>query len=97
MEKQILDLPDAEIIYFPEFLRKEIAKKYFHKFLKELHWQQKDIKIFGKKIPQPRLTALYAENQTSYTYSGLTLDPKEFTPEMEEIRKRINIKLKEGL
>lgn len=89
MEKQILHLPDADIYYFPGFLRKEIAEKYFRLFLKELHWQQKEIKIFGKKIPQPRLTGFYAENQTPYTYSSLTLKPEEFTPELEEIRKKL--------
>ncbi len=38
-----------------------------------LHWEQRSVSIFGRKIAQPRLVAYLASN--SYTYSGMTLAP----------------------
>ena len=86
-----LNLPDARITYISDFLSPEIANRYFQIFLKELNWQQHDITIFGKRIPQPRLTALYAINDLSYSYSNLTLIPKKFTPELLEIQQKLKI------
>lgn len=89
--KYELNLPDASISYFPDFLRKEKAHNYFEVFLKELEWEQQEIKIFGKKIPQPRLTALNAINEIPYTYSNLTLFPKKLTFELSEILKKLEM------
>lgn len=83
------DLPDADIIYYRNFLSGDIAQNYFQVLFENLNWEQHEIKIFGKILPQPRLTALYAESEVPYSYSGLTLFPKEFTPELQEIRKEL--------
>lgn len=86
------DLPDAQISYFPKFLAPETADELFKLFLKNLDWQQHFIKLFGKTLPQPRLTALYAENEKNYTYSGLCLLPKKFTPEIENLKQLLHLK-----
>lgn len=83
------DLPDASLIYYPEFLNRSEADFYFKKFLIDLNWEQHNIKIFGKTIPQPRLTSLYAENNISYSYSNLTLRPYIFTPELKELQQKV--------
>jgi len=87
MEKIDLKLPDSEIIYFPKFYDSETASKMFETLLKETSWQQDDIKVFGKTYKQPRLTALYAENEKPYSYSNLTMHPKPFSPLLKEIKK----------
>lgn len=84
-----LNLPDAKITYSSGFLSSEIADRYFENLLKELNWQQHDIIIFGKRIPQPRLTALYAVNDKPYSYSNLTLAPKKFTAELLAIHQKL--------
>lgn len=83
------DLPDANIVYYPKFLNKSEADFYFTTLLKELNWEQHNIKIFGKTLPQPRLTSLYAENNTSYSYSNLTLHPHLFTSELKELQQKL--------
>lgn len=86
-----LNLPDSNITYYPDFLDPKIAGRYLQIFLKELNWQQHDITIFGKKIPQPRLTALYAINDAPYSYSNLTLIPEKFTPELLKIQQKLKV------
>ena len=84
-----LQLPDAEIQYFSSFLDKAKANVYFEKFLKEVPWQQDDIKVFGKTYAQPRLTALYGNNGKPYSYSNITMQPHPFSSELDELRRQI--------
>jgi alkylated DNA repair dioxygenase AlkB len=50
----------------------------------ETAWRAETVTVFGKRHPQPRLTAWHGE--ASYTYSGLTLAPLPFTPLLQAIR-----------
>jgi alkylated DNA repair dioxygenase AlkB len=59
-----------------------------------VRWQQDDITIFGKTYRQPRLTALFGNNGKPYSYSNITMKPEEFTPDLLEIKKRIETKTK---
>lgn len=70
-----LNLPDAEFIYYPNFFTKEKADLFFETLLKETPWQHDEIIIFGKKILQPRLTALYGNEGKSYGYSNIVMQP----------------------
>ncbi len=85
----VLDLPDAEVTYFPDFFSKKEAIQYFDSIYKDTKWQQDHIKVFGKTYPQPRLTALYASNKNSYSYSNITMYPEVFTFALSEIKTRI--------
>lgn len=84
-----LHLPDADIYYYKNFLNKAEADKFYDLFLKTLQWEQHSIKIFGKILPQPRLTALYAKNNAPYSYSNLTLHPHAFTPQLQDLQNRL--------
>ena len=42
-------------------------------FTEGLPWEQGDVVIFGRKVPQPRRTLFYALAGVNYTYSGLHL------------------------
>ena len=84
-----IDLPNAEILYVPSFFTSEEADTYFKHLKKETEWQEDDIKIFGKVYKQPRLTALYGNLNKSYSYSGITMFPKPFTPILKEIKTKV--------
>ena len=88
MKSKIFSLPQAELEYFPHFLKTEKANLLFEKLLKEVSWQQQNIKLFGKEIPQPRLTAFFAEKGISYTYSGLQLKPETFSSEILDLKQQ---------
>ena len=68
-------LPDGELLYFPNFLAKETADVYFEELLADIPWQADKITVFGKTYDQPRLTSLHALNATPYTYSNITMHP----------------------
>ena len=84
-----LNLPDADVRYYPNFLGAKNADSYFTIFRKSIVWQQDDIKVFGKVHPQPRLTALYSSNNKPYSYSNITMHPKAFGPELLQLKEKI--------
>ncbi|WP_033957088.1 alpha-ketoglutarate-dependent dioxygenase AlkB family protein [Psychroserpens jangbogonensis] len=88
-EKTILQLPNAELIYIPNFLNQQNANHYFELLKSNVDWQHDDITIYGKTHKQPRLTALYSENKASYSYSNITMHPTPFTIELLELKQNI--------
>lgn len=84
-----LDMPDAEVIYYPAFFNKQRSEELYISLLENIVWKQDHITVFGKTHPQPRLTALYANNSKSYTYSNITMQPNPFTKELLSIKEQI--------
>ncbi|MCB0462631.1 MAG: alpha-ketoglutarate-dependent dioxygenase AlkB [Flavobacteriaceae bacterium] len=84
-----LKLRDADIWYYPNFFSAEESSQYFKKLFSETNWQQDDITVFGKTYKQPRLTALYANNEKSYSYSNIIMYPHLFTNELLDIKHKI--------
>nr|WP_299488796.1 alpha-ketoglutarate-dependent dioxygenase AlkB [uncultured Allomuricauda sp.] len=88
-EKIVLDLVDSDITYFPNFFSAEHARRHFESLAQSIPWQQDKIKVYGKVHDQPRLTALFGDNKRSYSYSGITMHPHLFTPELLQIKNAI--------
>ncbi len=84
-----LDMPDAEVVYYPLFFNKETSDELYQELLNSINWQQDHITVFGKRHLQPRLTALYANNNRSYSYSNITMNPHPFTQELLQIKDKI--------
>ncbi|MBD1260937.1 alpha-ketoglutarate-dependent dioxygenase AlkB [Maribacter polysiphoniae] len=81
----LLNLIDADISYYPDFIDSEKAAVLFDYFKDSVPWQHDDIKVFGKVYPQPRLTALYGSGDKEYSYSNIVMRPKPFTENLGEI------------
>ncbi|UZO79416.1 alpha-ketoglutarate-dependent dioxygenase AlkB [Aquimarina sp. ERC-38] len=89
MESHTLQLLDADVTYYPNFILPEVALQQFTTLKEETPWQQDAIKVFGKTYLQPRLTALYANNNKPYSYSSLTMQPLAFTPTLLTIKNQV--------
>lgn len=79
------ELPGAKLRYYQRFLSVDRANYYYNNFLETIPWQQEDVKVFGKVYAQPRLTSLHSDSLSSYTYSGLTLQPNPMTKTLFEL------------
>ena len=91
--KKKIKIKDGELYYDRFFFNNIEANKYFDLLKKEIEWRQDNIKIFGKIYPQPRLTALYANNNKSYSYSNIKMHPITFTPTLFDIKSKIEKRL----
>ena len=87
-------LKDGDISYDKNFLSSVEASRYFKILRNETAWQQDQIKVFGKVYDQPRLTALYANNNLTYSYSNITMRPTPFSATLLEIKEKIEQQLK---
>ncbi|WP_179345985.1 alpha-ketoglutarate-dependent dioxygenase AlkB family protein [Winogradskyella ursingii] len=88
-DKQSIELPNAELIYVPDFFSEAEANNYFETLKSKTSWQQDDIKVFGKTYKQPRLTALFGEGDQAYSYSNIVMHPEPFTKELKVIKNKV--------
>lgn len=82
-------LPDAELVYIPNFYSNTMANSIFNELKNTVPWQEDEIKLFGKIHKQPRLTAFYAINGQSYSYSNIKMKPHKFTDILTDIKSDI--------
>ena len=84
-----LNLPDAEVIYYPHFFDKDEAETIYAELINDIPWQQDDIRIFGKTHLQPRLTALFGNEGKSYSYSNIKMQPHHWNLLLQKIKAKV--------
>jgi len=52
-------------------------------------WKQEPVKIMGREIMQPRLTAWYGDPGKCYSYTGITMQPLTWTKELLHIKQAV--------
>jgi alkylated DNA repair dioxygenase AlkB len=75
MQSKILTMPDADVTSYDQFFSPSESDIFLQRLTTEIEWKQKSIKLFGREIPEPRLTAWYGDADAHYTYSGTTNQP----------------------
>lgn len=84
---QNLNLANAEVIFYPRLFQRSECQQLLTDLLEQIEWKQEPIKMFGKSVLQPRLTAYYGTK--AYTYSGVTMQPKPWNAPLLQIRAKI--------
>jgi len=74
---------DGEVWYHTDVFTVTEARQHLAALIDETPWEGRNIVLFGREVPQPRLACWYGDR--AYTYSGLTLEPREFTPRLREL------------
>jgi alkylated DNA repair dioxygenase AlkB len=85
----LYDLPDADITLFENFFTNQESKKLHQNLIENIQWRQDKIKIFGKLIDQPRLTAFYGDATKDYSYSGIVMKPNDWNDDLLFIKNRV--------
>lgn len=85
--------------YFDYFLACEDINPHEHDWQNDItindrdfhniDWHQDSIKMYGKEHVLPRISAWYGDSDRPYTYSGLTLQPKPWTNELNWLRSQL--------
>jgi len=83
------DLPDADIILFENVFSNQESNKLLLNLIDHIQWRQDKIKIFGKLINQPRLTAFYGDADKEYSYSGIVMKPIDWNEDLLFIKNRV--------
>jgi alkylated DNA repair dioxygenase AlkB len=77
----------GELYYYSSFFSTQEARDYYTSLTEETPWSQREIKIFGKEVMQPRLMAWHGD--VSYSYCGLMLDARAWSSQVLFIKKKV--------
>lgn len=84
-----LAMSDAKVTFYKHFFNTEESDRIFSDLHANIAWQQDKMNMYGKEINLPRQTAWYGDAGKSYTFSGIHLDPKPWTPTLLQIKQKI--------
>ena len=82
-------LENAELLFIESFFEKEEADFFQKELTDNVDWQQGEIRMFGKKVLEPRLTAWFGDEGKVYTYSGKTQIPMPWNTTLLTIKNKI--------
>ena len=89
--KTVFDLPGADITFYDYFFTKSESNKLFESLLKKINWQQDNLKIYGKLIKLPRLTAWYGDTNKPSSNNNLNPWNEELLFIKKRLEKEINV------
>ncbi len=81
-------LPPDLLEYRPGVFNLQESQELLNVFISTIEWQQETIKMYGKLVKTPRLTAWYGDNGRDYSFSGKKYHPIAWTKELLLIKKR---------
>jgi len=86
-----IPLIDGDLRYTADFLTLSQSNHYFTELLDLVDWKQQIIRIHGRAIASPRLSAWYGDPGARYRYSGLALEPSTWLPILLELKATIEV------
>ena len=89
-EYRSLQLPEAEIAFYPSLFNKEDSDRLLTKLTQTIDWRQDWITVYGRSLPQPRLTAWVGDPGKAYTYSGITMQPSGWTDTLLDLKASVD-------
>lgn len=85
-------IQNGEYLHISNFFDKTTSDNYLQTLLNTIDWKQEKMNMYGKELLFPRLTAWYGDNDKPYSFSGITLKPKQWTTELLEIKSKVETK-----
>lgn len=86
-------LPGADVRYRPDWLAPDEAEALQQRLLQEIQWTQHRVRMFGRELPAPRLSAWIGDADAAYTYSRVRYQPAPWTPALAQLRERLQREL----
>lgn len=88
-QARVIDLEDGgQLLFFEQWLGAAEQQGLFEVLSAGVRWRQEKIRMFGKELLQPRLTAAFADPGVRYRYSGLVVEPTPWPPELLDLKHR---------
>ena len=84
--------PNLDVIILQNFFKAKEANDIFNLLKEKVPWEQEILRMFGKEIPIPRLTAWFGDPEKTYTYSGILNQPHDWKiiPELDDMREKLS-------
>jgi alkylated DNA repair dioxygenase AlkB len=86
-------IQNGEYLHIINFFDKPSSDNYLKVLLDSIDWKQEKMNMYGKELLFPRLTAWYGDNDKPYSFSGITLQPQQWTKELLEVKRNVETKV----
>ena len=83
---------DGEVFLFDTFFGKDESDLFFNNLKNTIDWKQEGMKMYGKEILFPRLTAWYGDENAKYKYSGIVNMPLYWNDELSHVKQKVEEK-----
>jgi len=80
---------EGEVFLYDSYFKKDVSDKLFNNLKNNIDWKQEGMKMYGKEILFPRLTAWYGDENAQYKYSGIVNIPLPWTEELLLIKQKV--------
>jgi alkylated DNA repair dioxygenase AlkB len=80
---------DCYALFVPKFI--DNCEALYDDIINEVSFEEKNIKMYGKTVPLPRLISFHAQTETVYKYSGIRNVSKPIPECLNPIIDKINI------
>jgi len=87
---------DGEVFLSQNVLNVAEIDFFYHTLLNADFWKQDELIIFGKQITTSRKVAWFGDFNYKYSYSKITKTAKLWTPELQSLKKLIELKTEES-
>jgi len=80
---------DGQLELLPDFIPAAAREELFERLRQAVPFEAKQIRIMGRSVDQPRLTAWIGDASAVYTYSGVRNVPAPWPEVLAELRDRV--------
>ncbi len=95
--QESIELQDAKIVFIEHFFTPSVSDRFLEDLTLNLDWKQGEIRLFGKPVLEPRLSAWYGDEGKTYIYSGKKQEPLPWQESLLLIKTDIEIYLQKAL
>jgi alkylated DNA repair dioxygenase AlkB len=81
--------PGVDIRFDPNWLAAAEADAMLAALIEEVPWAQHRVRLFGREMPAPRLSAWIGDPGAAYTYSRVRHEPLPWTATLATLRERL--------
>lgn len=89
LKPQVIDMPDADVVFYPTFFDADESQQFLQDLIDNIAWEEQAAKFPWGTVKIPRLVAWYGDVGKSYSYSGVTHHPHEWTETLLNIKARV--------
>lgn len=84
-----LEFAGADLQLCADWLAPDVADALLRALRDGRPWSQHPVRMFGRQLPSPRLSAWIGDAGARYRYSGVLHEPLAWTPELASLRARL--------
>lgn len=88
-----VELPDADLQFDRGWLDFDAGDRLMQALIAHVPWSVHRIRIFGREVDSPRLSAWIGDPEARYRYSGSTFEPLPWPGTLVAVRERLSREL----